>query len=72
MEGSSTKLGRELQLVGDWRRIATAWGGGWLHLQDQETARCRSTRKSYPKMRALQQLICFIGNYEYRERIMKY
>ena len=61
-----------MQLVGDWRRIATAWGGEWLHLQDQEMDRCRSTRKSYPKMRALQQLTCLIGNDEYRERIMKW
>ena len=61
-----------MQLVGDCRRIATAWGRGWLHLQDQEMARCRSVRKSYPRMRALQQLICLIGNDEYRERIMKW
>ena len=33
--------------------------------KDQEMARCRSTRESYPKMRALQQLTCLIGNDEY-------
>ena len=43
-------------------RISKAWVEGWLHLQDQEMARFRSTRKSYPKMRALQQLIGLIGN----------
>ena len=61
--------GRELKLVGDCRRIATAWGRGWLHLQDQEMARCRSARKS---MRTLQQLTCLTGNDECRERIMKW
>ena len=34
--------------------------------KDQEMARCRITRKSYPKMRALQQLTCLIGIDEYR------
>ena len=51
-----------MQLVGDCRRIATAWGRGWLHLQDQEMARCRSARKSFPKI--------YID--EFRERIMKW
>ena len=57
--------GREVQLVWGWMRIATALGGVWLLLQDQEMARCRSTRKSYNRMRALQQLTCLVGKDEY-------
>ena len=55
--------GRELQLVEDWRRIATSMGGVWLHLQYQEMASCRSARK-----RALQQLTCMVGKDEYKEK----
>ena len=61
-----------MQLVGDCRRIATAWGRGWLHLQGQEMARCRSARKSYPRMRVLKYLTSLVGKDEYRERIMKW
>ena len=61
-----------MQLVGAWRRIATAFGEVWLLLQDHEMARCRSARKSCPRMRALQQLTCLVGKDEYREIIMKW
>ena len=47
---------RELQLVGDLGRMATALEGEWLHFQDQEMARCSSARKSYTRMKVLQQL----------------
>ena len=60
--------GRELQLVGDSRRIASASGVVWLHLQYQEMESCRSARKSYPRMRALQQLTCMVGKDEYKEK----
>ena len=48
--------GRDLQLVEDWRMEATASGGRWLHLQYQEKSSCRSTWRSFPMMKALQQL----------------
>ena len=41
-------------------------------LWDQKMARCRSARKSYPTLKALQQLTSLIGNDVYRERIMKW
>ena len=41
-------------------------------LWDQKMARCRSARKSYPKLKVLQQLTSLIGNDVYRERIMKW
>ena len=46
---------------------AVGWG-----LEEDSHSLGRSARKSYPKMRALQQLSCLIGNDEYRERIMKW
>ena len=31
--------------------------------------RCRSARKSYPRMRSLQQLTCLVGKDEYKEKL---
>jgi hypothetical protein len=56
--------GRELQLTEDWRRKSTASGGVWLHLQYQERASCRSARKSYFRLGALQLLTCMVGKDE--------
>ena len=64
--------GRELQLFEDWRRVATDSGGVWLHLQYQEMSSRRSTRRSYPRMRAKQQLTSMVGKDEYMERIMEW
>ena len=58
-----------MQLVEDWRRITTTLGGVWLHLQHQEMASCRSARKNYSRMRALQQLACMVGKDEYKEKL---
>ena len=74
--------GRELQLSrevcssgGSSRRRALGEGrqqlGRKTNMKDQKMARCRSARKSYPRMRALQQLTCLVGKDEYREKIMK-
>ena len=58
----SSRSLRLWRLLARSRRCLAAWGRGWLHLQDQGRASCRSARKSFPKM----------SLDEFRERIMEW